>query len=162
MTADALVLRHTLTALLIIAVAAAVGALLHAVLYTLGRRLALRGEGEIGDWFVAYSRRPAALILPLITIHLVFPVVTPYLHPTVFLALRHALALGLIAGVAWLIISMSRIIDDVLGLRYRLECERQPRGAAGPHAGAGPPSHARGPHRHRHHRRHAHDVPAGA
>ncbi len=121
MTADALVLRHTLTALLIIAVAAAVGALLHAVLYTLGRRLALRGEGEIGDWFVAYSRRPAALILPLITIHLVFPVVTPYLHPTVFLALRHALALGLIAGVAWLIISMSRIIDDVLGLRYRLD-----------------------------------------
>jgi small-conductance mechanosensitive channel len=121
MTLDALVLRHTLTAVLIIALAAAAGALIHALLYTLGRRLALRGEGELGDRLVDYSKRPAALILPLITVQLTFPLVSPYLHPTVFLALRHALGLGLIAGVAWLIISMSRIIDDVLGLRYRLD-----------------------------------------
>ncbi len=121
MTPDTLVLRQTLIAVLIIALAAAVGALLHAVLYSVGRRLALRGEGEIGDRLVDYSKRPAALILPLITVQLVFPMASPYLHSTVFLALRHALGLGLIAGVAWLIISMSRIIDDVLGLRYRLD-----------------------------------------
>lgn len=110
-----------LTATLILALAVAVGALAHAVIFSVARRVALRGEGEVGDNLVEYARRPAALILPLVAIQLVFPVLTTYLPSATFLALRHALGLGLIAGVAWLIISVSHVIDDALGVRYRLD-----------------------------------------
>ena len=122
MTADLFMTwRDGLTAALILALAVAAGALMHAILFFVARRLALRGEGEVGDRLVGYARRPAGLILPLLAVQLFFPVVTPYLPPPVFLALRHALGLGLIAGVAWLIISASRVIDDALGVRYRLD-----------------------------------------
>ncbi|MBW3552299.1 MAG: mechanosensitive ion channel family protein [Gemmatimonadetes bacterium] len=110
-----------LTAALILVLAVAAGAVIHAILFAIARRLALRGEGEVGDRLVEYVRRPAGLILPLIAIQLFFPLLTAYLPPPLFMALRHALGLGLIAGVAWLVIAASHVIDDALGVRYRLD-----------------------------------------
>jgi small-conductance mechanosensitive channel len=108
-------------AVVIIVAAAVVGSIVHAVLFGLARRVAERSEGDLGERILRYARRPARLIMPLVGIQLFFPVVTPYLTPPVFAALRHALGLGLIAGVAWLAISVSRVIDDALGVRYRLD-----------------------------------------
>ena len=122
MTADLLVTwQNGLTAALILTLALAGGALIHAILFAVARPLARRWEGEVDDRLVDYVRRPAALILPLLTAQLFFPFVAAYLPAPIFLALRHLFVLALIAGVAWLVVSVSRVIDDALGVRYRLD-----------------------------------------
>jgi small-conductance mechanosensitive channel len=121
MRLDALAWQHGLWAVIMIMVAASIGSLVHVFLFGIARRLAERREGDLGERLVRYARRPARLIMPLVAIQLFFPVVSPFLSPPVFASLRHALGLGLIAGVAWLIIAVSRVIDDALGVRFRID-----------------------------------------
>jgi hypothetical protein len=120
-TVDPVVLRHAFWAILILMVAAGGGSLVHALGFGVARRVARRAEGDLGERLVRYARRPAHLILPLLAVQLFFPVVSPFLPAPIFASLRHALGLGLIAGVAWLIISLSRVIDDALGVRFRMD-----------------------------------------
>jgi small-conductance mechanosensitive channel len=121
MSLDFMAWNHAFWAVVVIVVAASAGSLVHMVLFGVARRLAARAEGDVGERLIRYARRPARLIMPLVAIQLFYPVVTPFLTPPVFASLRHALGLGLIAGVAWLFISLSRVIDDALGVRYRLD-----------------------------------------
>lgn len=121
MTIDPSVLRNAFWAILILVAAGVAGSVVHALVFSIARRVARRGEGDVGDRLVRYGRRPSHLILPLLVIQLVFPVVGPFLTEPFFESLRHALTLGLIGGVAWLIISVSRVIDDALEARYRLD-----------------------------------------
>lgn len=121
MILDPVVLRNAFWGILILVAAAAVGTVVHALIFAIARRVARRAEGDVGERLVRYARRPAHLIIPLLSIQVVFPVAAPFLPGPFFESLRHALTLGLIVGVAWLIISVSRVIDDALGTRYRLD-----------------------------------------
>lgn len=121
MAFDPVVWQNVLWAALILAVAAALGTLAHAIMFGMAGRVARRADGEVAEQVLHYARRPAALILPLFTIQLFFPLVLPLLPASIAGPLRHALGLGLIASIAWLIISSSRVIDDALGVRYRLD-----------------------------------------
>jgi small-conductance mechanosensitive channel len=121
MILDPVVLRNAFWGILILVAAAAVGTAVHALIFAIARRIARRAEGDVGERLVRYARRPAHLIIPLLSIQVVFPFAAPFLPQPFFESLRHALALGLIVGVAWLIISVSRVIDDALELRYRLD-----------------------------------------
>jgi small-conductance mechanosensitive channel len=121
MSVETAVLQQVFWGALILVLAASAGSLGHAALFRIARRLAGRAEGEIPARVIDYARVPAALVLPLVAIQLFFPVVEPLLPPGLFGALRHALGLGLIAGVAWLVLSISRIVDDALGLRFRMD-----------------------------------------
>jgi small-conductance mechanosensitive channel len=113
--------QGSLTAALIVVVAAGIGVAVHAILFSLVRRAVAAAESEIGTHLVRRARRPARLILPLLAIHLFFPLLATFVPAPVLSPLGHLLALGLIVGLAWLVISVSHVIDDVLGVRYRLD-----------------------------------------
>lgn len=121
MTFDPIPWQNALRAALILSVAAAFGSIVHAILFGAAARIASRTEGDLDERLLRYARRPTRLILPLIAIQLFFPVLDPFLPQSTFAALQHALGLGLIAGVAWLLLAVSRVIDDALGLRFRLD-----------------------------------------
>jgi small-conductance mechanosensitive channel len=118
---DVVAWQQAFWAVVIIVMAAAAGSAVHALLFAIARRVAARPDAEVGEQVVRYARRPMRLIMPLVAIQLFFPVLTPFLTSPVFQSLRHVLGLGLIAGVAWLFVSVSRVIDDALGLRFRMD-----------------------------------------
>jgi small-conductance mechanosensitive channel len=113
--------RDASWAVLVLILAATAGIVVHAVIVGVASRVARRTGEPVGVQAVRYARRPSSLIFPLLAIQLFFPILQPVLAPSVFESLRHALGLGLIAGVAWLVVSVSRVIDDVLGVRFRLD-----------------------------------------
>jgi small-conductance mechanosensitive channel len=121
MAFDPVIWQNALWAAVILLVAAAMGTLIHAVLFGVATRMARRAEGVLVESVVRYARRPAALILPLFTIQLFFPLVLTLLPQTVAAPLRHGLGLGLIAGFAWLVIATSKVIDDALGVHFRMD-----------------------------------------
>jgi small-conductance mechanosensitive channel len=121
MSLDPVIWQNALWATVILMVAAALGTLAHAILFGVATRMARRAEGVLGEGVVRYARRPASLILPLFAIQLFFPLTLPLLPETVAAPLRHGLGLGLIAGFAWLIIATSKVIDDALGVRFRMD-----------------------------------------
>jgi small-conductance mechanosensitive channel len=121
MTLDPVIWQNALWAAVILMVAAALGTLAHAILFAVATRMARRAEGVLGEGLVRYARRPAGVILPLFAIQLFFPLVLPLLPETVAAPLRHGLGLGLIAGFAWLVIATSKVIDDALGVRFRMD-----------------------------------------
>jgi small-conductance mechanosensitive channel len=121
MAFDPVLWQNALWAAVILMVAAAMGTLIHIVLFGVATRMARRAEGVLVESVVRYARRPASLILPLFTIQLFFPLVLPLLPPTIAGPLRHGLGLGLIAGFAWLVIATSKVIDDALGVHFRMD-----------------------------------------
>jgi small-conductance mechanosensitive channel len=101
------------------AVAAAVGLLLHAVLFAVARRLTRKTRNTLDEAVVRHARRPSKLIFPVVAIFVVAPSL-PW--PTEFLeSFRHALALILIGAVAWLVISLLKLGDNMIAARYKPE-----------------------------------------
>jgi len=103
----------------IIAAAVVAGLIIHWIVFMILRRIAARAPGKLAPATVRYARRPMALILPLVLVQGVLAALV--LPPTWAEGLRHALSLALIAGAAWLLISMSRLIEDLVGLKYRMD-----------------------------------------
>jgi small-conductance mechanosensitive channel len=102
----------------IVAGAIVVGLVAHRIAIAAFARLSLR-MGVVDASLVRHSRRPLALILPLlavITAERALPV-----SPTIKDALAHVVGLGLIASVAWLLVVMIDVGEDVIASRYKLE-----------------------------------------
>ena len=66
-----------------------------------------------------HSRRPSTLILPLL-VAIIAERVLP-VSPTIKDALAHAVDLGLIGSVAWLLVEMIDVGEDVITSRYKVE-----------------------------------------
>jgi small-conductance mechanosensitive channel len=99
---------------LVAAILVALGA--HAVLYAVAGRVARRTAGVVDDALVRRSRAPARVALPLLAVILVLPVLP--LPAAAEEAVRHLLALGMIAVVAWAAIALTEIVGDVVAARY--------------------------------------------
>lgn len=101
----------------------AAGLVLHRVGMAVLRRVAARAPSERGSRLataaVGYARRPARLIIPLLLLQVVLPALV--LPESAAEVLRHAVSLAMIAGWAWLTVSMSSLIEDVVGLKYRMD-----------------------------------------
>ena len=95
-----------------------VARIVHKVLFSAGRRLAHRTGSVIDDSLVRHMHRPAKLILPLLAIFLALPATS--IPPGPLGILRHAIALGMIASVAWLLIILIDIFEDVVADKYKI------------------------------------------
>jgi small-conductance mechanosensitive channel len=102
---------------LLIAVAAGIAAQL--VLYGILARIARRTPLSLDDAVVRYAHRPMLLLLPTIFLVAVLP---SYPLPARAQSLTLQVAgLLIIAGVAWLIVSTSRVVEDAVHARFRAE-----------------------------------------
>lgn len=103
------------------AVAAAIvaGLIIHAVGFAIARRVAARTPVKLAPEAVRYARKPARLLIPLFIVQTILPALT--LPAAAAEVLRHIVSLMMIASAAWLVISMSKLIEDALGLKYRLD-----------------------------------------
>lgn len=105
--------------------AALVALLLHAFIYrvygTLGRRynrmLVLDGS------LLRHSRGPMRLIFPTVAVRLVFPYVDDAFQRDVRAFLAHLFAPVLIFSVAWLLIRLTHVLDDLSRRHFRLDVE---------------------------------------
>ncbi|MFZ0430586.1 MAG: mechanosensitive ion channel family protein, partial [Acidobacteriota bacterium] len=91
--------------------------ILHRIVFALGRRLT-RQAGIVEKSLVRHGQRPAALILPALALFLVasaLPMPSYVKTPT-----THILLLVLIGSLAWLLIALSRVINDLLDAKYRV------------------------------------------
>jgi small-conductance mechanosensitive channel len=90
----------------------------HKVLFSAGQRLARRTGSVIDNSLVQHGRKPAKVILPLLALFLALP--TTSLPPGPMGIIRHVIALGVIAAVAWLLIILIDVFEDVVGEKYKI------------------------------------------
>lgn len=95
--------------------------LVHAALFAAGRRIARRTGSAVDDSFVRHSAKPFRAILPLLALAMTLPATvlpTRWEKP-----LEHAVVLGMIASVAWLLVAMINVFEDVVAAKYRVEAK---------------------------------------
>ncbi len=102
-----------------LAFAMALALIVHRLLFGFAARLAGKTSSTLDDSLVRHGRAPAKLILPLIAVLAVLP----FLPITAFAlsTTRHAVAIGLIAAVAWLAVAMIDVFEDLVGARYTVD-----------------------------------------
>jgi small-conductance mechanosensitive channel len=96
---------------LFVAVAIFLAFLIHFIVRGSLTRIAKRTGSIFHDSLVRHGQGPARIIFPLIALM----VVVPYLNlpPRSISPVRHVITLGLIASVAWLLIAMLDVFEDV-------------------------------------------------
>jgi small-conductance mechanosensitive channel len=92
--------------------------IVHKILFSAGQRLARRTGSVIDSSLVRHGRRPAMLVLPLVALFLALPATS--LPPGPMGIVRHIIALGMIAAVAWLLIILIDVFQDVVADRYKI------------------------------------------
>jgi small-conductance mechanosensitive channel len=103
-----------------LAVGVALLALLaHAVVYWVAGRAAARTGNAVDDALVRRSRQPARLLLPVLALFLLLESLPP--PPQTRATLEHALGIALIAAIAWLLVGLARVLEDVLAARFPLD-----------------------------------------
>ena len=102
--------------LLGVALAAYIGAI---VIRAALKGVARRTKSPVDDSLIRHSARAVDITLPLLAVFLVLPLAP--LPAAVAGPLRHALGLVLIGCGAWLMLALSRVLDDLLAEHYRLD-----------------------------------------
>ncbi len=100
-------------------VAGLLGLIIDAVLHAIARRVVDRTDNIIDNSLVRHGHRPLRWIFPLLAAFLAMPLL-PF-PAGIGGPLRHALGLRLIGGLAWLLISLTSVIDDLVRDKYRLD-----------------------------------------
>ncbi len=90
----------------------------HKILFSAAQQLASRTGSGIDNSLVQHGRKPAKLILPLLALFLALPATSLPPEPTRII--RHIIALGMIAAVAWLLIVLIDVFEDVAAERYKI------------------------------------------
>ena len=102
-----------------VAGATLVALLAHKLFFSAARRFTAKTHNIVDESLVRHSTKPARLILPVLAIVAVAPGLP--LRPDLLSPIRHLLALILIAAVAWLVIALLRVVEDLLAARYRID-----------------------------------------
>ncbi len=91
----------------------------HFLIFFALKRAARRTSSIVDDSIVAHARRPALVLLPLLAVLIVLPALD---FPAGILdALRHIIALGMIASAAWLAISLTAVFDDFISSKFKID-----------------------------------------
>jgi len=106
-------------ALAVVAVALVVAALIHQVGFALLARLARRGARPAVAALIRWGHAPAAVALPLATLLAAHPSLP--LNEAASAGVRHAIGLGIIATLGWAAIAATRVIEDVITARFRID-----------------------------------------
>ncbi len=103
----------------VLGTAAVCGLAAHSLLFFFLKRSAKRTGSVVDDSLVANARRPARALLPLCAILVALPFLS---LPTDLLEkVRHVVFLGMIASTAWLAISLTRVIDSFISVKFKID-----------------------------------------
>lgn len=91
----------------------------HSALFAVAKRLTKNTHGAIVDSLVRHAEGPTRWIFPLLGIVLALPAL-PVRSELVQVA-RHAVGLGVIASIAWVIVLLSEVFGDAVYARYRTD-----------------------------------------
>jgi small-conductance mechanosensitive channel len=116
-------LPPTLRALTILALAALVGLLVHALLYRGLLRLGRRVPAVlVFDGALLHRTRPAArVLLPLLAVHSALPLLRAAMSRDAEEAAERVLHVLLVGAVAWVLLALTRVLDDVVERRYDID-----------------------------------------
>jgi small-conductance mechanosensitive channel len=95
------------------------GLVVHYLLFKIGRLMAQRTHGAMDDSMVRHCRGPMRFILPLLFCNFLFPLIK--LSPGILLFLKQTVSLALTGSVAWLVIKIIYIFEDVILSRYKID-----------------------------------------
>lgn len=90
----------------------------HYFLFRVAKRLAARTKGGFDDSMVRHSERPAKYIFPLALLLATLPATT--LPAQAVELLRELLVLGLIAALAWWVIGLTSVVEDLIAEKYQI------------------------------------------
>jgi small-conductance mechanosensitive channel len=111
--------RAWLISAAILAGAVALAVLVHFVLFSLAERFTRRRGKDTEFLFAKRTKRPAAVILPLLALVLAVPLAP--IPEDLKSILQHALGLGVIASVGWAIVILAELTGDIIFSRYTLD-----------------------------------------
>jgi len=103
----------TLTAAFLVAI------LLHQLLFRTLERLARGTKTMLDDSLVRHLRRPSGLFIPILVVNFLLPLVT--VSPRVLIFLKQTFSLLLIISIAWLLIKLVYVLEDLVLNRYRID-----------------------------------------
>ncbi len=107
------------TAIIEVVVAALAALVAHALVYSLAVRAARRTASSLDESLIEHTRQPARFLAPLSALFIILPVVA--VDPALGGALRHLVGLGIVTCIAWIVVSVSWIVDDLVVARHRAE-----------------------------------------
>jgi small-conductance mechanosensitive channel len=103
----------------VLTAAALSGLAVHAILFWVARRAVRRTDNVLDDALVRRASTPLRLLLPLFAVIAVFDSMPP--PDRIQSVADHALSLVMVAGIAWLLVSLTRVVDDVVEARFPLD-----------------------------------------
>src|SRR5690242_6041013 len=99
--------------------ALAAGYIAHAIVFVALRRLAARTRSALDDSVARNFCAPVRAIFPLLALDIVMPSLT--IQPVLADPIRHIIGILLIASVAWLVIRVTRVLEDVIVQKFRID-----------------------------------------
>ena len=97
------------------------GLVVHYLSFKVARVLVRRAPSVLGDSMVIHCRGPVRLIIPLLFCHFLFPLLK--FPPETLLFLKHTLSLLLIGAVAWLMVRVVYVFEDVILSQFKVDVE---------------------------------------
>lgn len=91
----------------------------HYLLFVVAKRVVRRTGGIIDNSLVRHAEGPTRWIFPLVAIILALPALP--VRSGIVEALRHAVGLGIIAALAWVVILLAEVFGDALYAKYRVD-----------------------------------------
>ncbi len=95
------------------------GLIVYSVVFKIGKVLARRTESIVDDSMIKHCRGPMRLIIPLLLCDFLFPLIK--LPPDVVLFLKQVISLVLTGAVAWLIVKVISVFEDIILDRYKVD-----------------------------------------
>ena len=96
-----------------------VALLVHHVLFRTLDRLARGTKTIVDDSLVRHLRRPARLIIPILAVSFLLPLLT--VPPRILIFLKQTFSLLLIVSVAWLLIKLVYVLEDLILNQYSID-----------------------------------------
>jgi len=102
-----------------LAAAFLVAMFVHQLLFRTLDRLARGTKTILDDSLVRHLRRPAGLFIPVLVVNFLLPLVT--VPPRVLIFLKQTFSLLLIISIAWLLIKLVYVLEDLILNQYRID-----------------------------------------
>ncbi len=92
---------------------------IHHLFFLIVKRFARETSTVIDDSLIRHGERPTRWIFPLLGVLLVLPLLP--IRSGILGPLRHAVGLGLIASVAWVVILLADVVTDAISAKYEID-----------------------------------------
>lgn len=102
-----------------LAVAVVLGLIAHLIFFKIAGSLARRAQSTLGESLVKHCRAPSRIIFPLLAVHMLMPLIQAPEGIEAFLS--QSFSILLIVSVAWLIIKLTNVLEDLVSAQYRID-----------------------------------------